>query len=139
MSNYTISWSLYIQCSTKPKLLKDHWPQISACWDVPPSIREIPKRANDTGPFHVFATSDFQADDYRQAMVNCLEQAFRLSEFWTVSAPELGCDGQLASFVGSFESKVKGRSPVKSVEFMLFRTGSQELLEGGIAMRVLDT
>lgn len=134
--NYTISWSFYVQTSTKKKLLEEHWPNITMRWDIALEIDEIEKRENDTGPFHIYATMTIDAPDDRQAVTVCLEKAFKFSGIWTVTAPEFGIDGKLVSFEGSYDGKMKGRSPVVSAGFMLFPAGSQQLLGGGIAMHV---
>ena len=123
--DFIISWSLYLQTSTKKKLLEEHWQQIVEWLGTETTLGEIEKRVEDKGPFHVFAETPLRADSEAEAMIRCLELALSFSSPWYVAGWERDIHKRLIGFVGGWEGPPSPgkRVPIVSAGFTMFEAG----------------
>jgi hypothetical protein len=132
--DFIISWSFYVQTSTKKKLLEEHWPKIVDWLGTKTTLGDIEKRDEEKGPFHLWATTPLSAGSEPEAVLRCLELALRFSSPWYVAGIERDVHMRLTGFIGGWKgSPTPGKHlPIVSAGFTMFEArggnaGRQEL------------
>jgi hypothetical protein len=138
--DFVISWSFYVQTSTKKKLLEEHWPKIIEWLGTETTLGEVVKRVENKGPFHLFATTPVKVGSEAEAVLRCLELALAFSWPWHVACIERDDQKRITGFLGGWKGSGtpgKHMPPIVSAVFLMFEAGAVEMLDGGIAMRVV--
>lgn len=141
MPVFSISFSIYLQTSTKRDLIDLHWPLIRQRLGGTAELGEVAKRSGDTGPFHFFATMTIESAAWQHAVVDaiCLAGAIRWP--WVVSELSRDSDGELEqltlNYIGGVDLPT-GHNPITSAELIMFPAGSAQIINSGIVMRMAD-